>query len=240
MKALKVFVAVLVLSCARPSQSQPSPVPFDCAQPREDVAVRLDSSQHTIQQPEPGKALIYFIQDTDQPVFFADPSASVGIDGKWVGASTNGSYFVVAVEPGWHSLCTGDMEFDHLVAEPGMVYYFRVRPFLSDSGSEFITLVPIDSEEASNLIAIYPRATATLQAMDRRGRRALRSGLAAGQQQLQPGPQMALNGGAAKETRSRSQKDHPSKPRQDSAAPQKKIHDTSNHATETSTRRRTG
>jgi hypothetical protein len=162
------FVIALLLSSPLFSQDQLVSVPPACGDLSVSMAVNLDPSQHTIQQPEPGKALIYFIQDTGKMATLGYPTTKIGIDGKWAGANKKDSYFAVAVEPGEHHLCAAiqssfvlnDLEFAHLTAEAGKTYYFRTRIFFAEKSEEYISLAPADIDEARYLIKSYPLATA--------------------------------------------------------------------------------
>lgn len=169
MKALKVFVAVVVSSSSLlVAQDSLVSAQNACGDPQASMAVKLDPTQHLMQQPEPGKALIYFIQDTGGMATLGYPTTKIGIDGKWVGANKKHSYFAVAVEPGEHHLCAAiqssfvraDQEFAHLTAEAGKTYYFRTRIFFAEKSAEYFSLVPADIDEARYLIESYPLATA--------------------------------------------------------------------------------
>lgn len=170
MKVMNVFVAAAVISFSLPviGQNQLGPVPSACGNLQVSMAVVLDNTQHTIAQPQPGKALVYFIQDVGEASTLAYPTTKIGIDGKWVGANKKDSYFSVAVEPGEHHLCAvvqssfahGGPELLHLSAEVGMVYYFRTRIFFAERTAEYFSLVPADRDEARYLIEEYPLATA--------------------------------------------------------------------------------
>lgn len=91
-------------------------------------------------QPEPGKALVYFVErvdDLDYTIMVgSETTTRVGLDGAWVGAMKNKSYFIVSVEPGEHDVCVSRqahwpenklMGFAHFTAEAGRVYYFFNR-----------------------------------------------------------------------------------------------------------------
>jgi hypothetical protein len=244
-KSLKVFVAVLIFLSSFLSHSLPARFLSACAQPQEGLAVSLDNSQHSIGQPAPGKALIYFIQDTEQAVILMYPIVKIGIDGKIVGANMWDSYFAVAVDPGWHDLCTGvqspfiggDPEFDHLIAEPGKVYYFRVRLFFAASAAEFSSLAPIDSDEASYLIASYPLATANTA--NGRVRAAVRQRSATGRRQSGPGSQLALNSAPKKMVRNGSGENPASGARRDSGKSPGNGRDASSRSTGTNAAPRT-
>jgi len=68
--------------------------------------VKDDDSQHTIGQPEAGKALVYVIQDVGAVNCIGGCiTTKIALDGAWVGANHHNSYFSFAVEPGERHLC---------------------------------------------------------------------------------------------------------------------------------------
>lgn len=172
MRVLRVFHVMFVASIALPlfAQNKPSPVPAACGDLRVSMAVDLDNGHRPVAQPEAGKALIYFIQDTGTQSMAAYPTTKIGIDGKWVGANKKGSFFFVSVTPGEHHLCAAaqsriieaGIELAHLNAEAGKVYYYRTRfvnPLTNDRG-EYLFLMPVDGDEGQYLEELYPHATA--------------------------------------------------------------------------------
>ena len=117
--------------------------------------------------PEPGKALVYFIQkESGRPYF----TTRVGLDGSWVGV-IHDSYFFVSVVPGEHHACAATqeqkhpgVELIHFTAEAGKTYYYLVRGIAattSDS-SNFATMMfgAADRDEALFLIASDPMSVA--------------------------------------------------------------------------------
>jgi hypothetical protein len=159
-KALNVFVAVVVSSLSLPlmSQNQRSPSWAACGDLQIAFSVGLAKSQHIVLPPEPGKARIVFIQDS--------PGITrVGIGGRWVGALKGNSYFSVSVEPGEQHLCAAAKDnhlvLAHMVAEAGKTYYFRIR-LLSEYPASiiFLNLNPVDGDEAAFQIGFFPMATA--------------------------------------------------------------------------------
>lgn len=168
MNILKCTPAVFLLTVPLFAQNQPPAPTAACGNFRVSMAVDLDNSQHSVSQPEPGKARIYFIQDTGLAITVAYPTTKIGIDGTWVGANKKDSYFSVAVDPGEHHFCAeiqsslvpNDIELAHLTTEAGKVYYYRTRIVMSKGGPIYLGLVPVDSDEASYMIASYPLATA--------------------------------------------------------------------------------
>jgi hypothetical protein len=132
------------------------PIPSSCGPKDANFKVSLDKSQHSLTQPAPGKALIYFIHEAyypgREPMMFA-------IDGAWVGANYHGySYFSVSVDAGERHLCAAIPYYDrekhlgvglaHLQVEAGKTYFYRTR--------DDLRLDPMDSDEGGYLIGFYP------------------------------------------------------------------------------------
>jgi len=127
--------------------------------------VDLDKKQHTAASPDPQQSRVYFIQDLGTVNPFGVGAAQitkVGIDGEWVGANQNNSWFSVSISPGVHHVCATAqsrlfahvVELAHFKAEAGQEYYFRVRNFMWDTRRlEFGSL---DKDQALYLIASYP------------------------------------------------------------------------------------
>jgi hypothetical protein len=124
--------------------------------------VKLDKTQHPRTQPDPGKALVYFIQEKGS-------DALIGLDGAWVGANKKSSYFAASVEPGEHHVCADvrtprgipgvPVGFLHFTAEAGRVYYFDARVVYG--AESYLFLGAVDSDQAKYLIASYPLSIST-------------------------------------------------------------------------------
>lgn len=165
-KTMKILLAVLL--CCAPLYAQiPEPATSACGSLHVSMAVDLDHSSHLIQPADPGKARIYFIQDTGLTTNLGYPTTRIGIDGAWAGANKKNSWFSVSIDPGEHHLCLAVqsfithfapqvLEFAHLDAEAGKVYYYRSRIISSQTGPEYLIFDPVDSDEAKYLIASYP------------------------------------------------------------------------------------
>lgn len=99
--ALIPFVFVAFTSAWAKTPSLP-PIPSSCGPKGAGFSVKLNKSQHSLAQPEAGKARIYFIREGysggSEPIMF-------GIDGAWTGASHGNSYFSVSVDPGVRHVC---------------------------------------------------------------------------------------------------------------------------------------
>lgn len=162
---MKFLFALLFLSVPLLAQT-PEPATSACGSLHISLAVDLDHSSHLIQPADAGKARVYFIQDTGQTTNLGYPTTRIGIDGTWVGANRKNSYFSVSVDPGEHHLCLAVqsfithfapqvLEFAHLNAEAGHVYYYRSRIVSSQTGPEYLSFDPVDSDEARYLVASY-------------------------------------------------------------------------------------
>jgi hypothetical protein len=160
----------LVLLLAASAFGQVAPVASTAACGRDNVSfkVKLDDSQHTLTQPDAGKALVYFFHDAGTNNTLGYPTVKVGMDGAWVGAQHGNSYFSEAVEAGDHHVCimlqsslvAQRFELAHFTAEPGATYYYRTRLVMSRS-VELLELDAIDSDQGRYLVASVPLAVST-------------------------------------------------------------------------------
>ena len=140
-----------------PTLPPEGPVPSSCGPMAAKFKVSFDKSQHTLAQPEPGKALIYFIYE---PYYGSRDPIMLGIDGAWVGANYHGySYSSISVDPGERHICAGMSYYirveqhlavglAHLQVEAGKIYFYRIR--------DDLRLDPMDSDEGKYLIGFYP------------------------------------------------------------------------------------
>ena len=155
--------AVIALLFAVPAFAQVPPATAACGPGNVNFRVKLDESQHTLAQPVPGKARVYFFHDAGTSNTLGFPTVKVAMDGAWAGANHANSYFSVSVEPGEHHVCVylqsslfaQRVELAHFTAEAEKVYYYRTRLVLSRS-VELLELDPIDSDQGKYLIATFP------------------------------------------------------------------------------------
>lgn len=162
----------MLLVCALPpaasalAQNPSSSLPAACGPDNASLKVKLDYTGHAPAQPEPGKALVYFIHDAGTSLahpIIAYPTLKLGMDGAWVGANHGDSWFAVTVAPGEHHVCATlqsrfvdqRMELAHLQAEAGRVYYYRTRLVMSGT-VELLELDSIDSDQGKYLIGSLP------------------------------------------------------------------------------------
>jgi hypothetical protein len=112
-------------------------------------------------KPEPGKALVYFIQNETGTGF----TTRVGLDGAWVGVVQYDSYIFASVAPGEHHACAATLnrrhleaELIHFTVEAGKTYYYLVRGIAGGPGGPgAMEFGPPDSDEALALIASDPQ-----------------------------------------------------------------------------------
>jgi hypothetical protein len=134
-----------------------------CGPANQKFEVKTDSGQHPVTQPEPGKAVIYVIQDDRYFESHPRPTTRVGVDGSWVGAMRSNSYLQTSIEPGEHHLCASWQSFVgigmgmkvaalHFTAESAESYYFVVKDkWLRDHGPGDIKFEALDSDEGQLL-----------------------------------------------------------------------------------------
>ena len=129
--------------------------------------VRMDKNQHTLAEPEHGKALIYVFEDDLTRSSF--PTTRVGLDGKWIGANLPGSYLFFSIEPGAHRICS-NWQGEHVgaaldfTADAGKVYFLRAG--ITSFGSEAFTLDLVPEAQGYVLIATHGVSTSAEKPAD--------------------------------------------------------------------------
>lgn len=167
MKTALVLLALALSAFAQEEYSIPAPA---CGPRSTNFDVKRDETQHTLTPPEPGKARVYFIQDMGVTNCIGSClTTKIGLDGAWMGAVQNNSYFSASVDPGEHHACANRQShfaranqmnaFAHFTAEAGKVYYFRARTFGSQAQA-ILDFEPIDSDQGHYLIDLYPLSVA--------------------------------------------------------------------------------
>ncbi|MGA7294786.1 MAG: DUF2846 domain-containing protein [Terriglobales bacterium] len=160
------FALVTVLFVASAfAQAPPASSPAACGPANVSFRVKLEGSQPTLAQPDPGKARVYFFHDAGTGVTLGYPTIKLAMDGAWVGANHGNSYFSVSVEPGEHHVCVTlqssmvaqRVELAHFTAEAEKTYYYRTRLVMSRS-VELLELDPIDSDQGKYLIVSFSRS----------------------------------------------------------------------------------
>lgn len=132
------------------------------------LKVNSENAKSLLTQPEPGKALVYVIEDDGvaNRIIGGNITWRVGLDGAWVAALNRHSpYTTFSVTPGEHHLCVNwqsSLEFlakatnlARLDVEAGKTYYFRIRKWESQT-EVFVDLNPVDSDQGKLLLALQP------------------------------------------------------------------------------------
>ncbi len=165
---MKMVLAVMILAASASAQGRSFRIASACGPKNVSFDVKLDESRHTPTQPEPGKAIVYFIQDDGPWGEHQHHTLKIALDGAWVGAYKWNSYFSVPVKPGVHHVCANvqsnypvgsQIALAHFTAEPGETYYFRTRFLNGMNGMDipsYVELDALDSDEGKYLIAFYP------------------------------------------------------------------------------------
>jgi hypothetical protein len=159
---MKAVLAVLFFAMSIPAAAQSADAIF--RQACGPLDARFDVEQVKGQPPaapEPGKALVYFIQKDSGFPF----TTRVGLDGAWAGVLQRDSYIFFSVVPGEHHACAATLnrkrqeaDFVDFTTEAGKTYYYLVRSILD--GSDIRELGPADRSEALFLIASDPLSVA--------------------------------------------------------------------------------
>ena len=172
MKTVPAFLLVLLPAIAiaqdKPVASATAP---GCGTENVKFEVKTERSQHPLSKPEPGKALVYFLQDDTYFLSRPRPTTRFGVDGSWVGATQSNAYFYVSVDPGEHHICAGWQSFvgvytgqtsaaAHFTADAGGTYFFTVRDhFVENHGPAGMTLSPVDVDEGQLLLGQFGFST---------------------------------------------------------------------------------
>lgn len=162
---MRTSLCVLLLALSLPAAAQTADAIYQRAcGPRQAAFTVEQVNAKPPAAPEPGKALVYIIQQQ----FRQNYTTRIGLDGAWVGVIQANSYIVVPIVPGEHHACAATLNRKHMeaellsfTAEAGEVYYLLVRGIGSYNGPITTLFGPADRDEASLLIASDPQSVAT-------------------------------------------------------------------------------
>jgi hypothetical protein len=134
--------------------------------------VKVDQKQHAVTQPEAGKALVYLIeqyQSDPHSQVIGHVTTRVGLDGKWVGATHEGSYMAFSVEAGTRRVCSDVQSIFaaaaklsgafELNAEPGRTYYLRVLVVDLKDRQPHLRVAALDEAEGLLMVSKTGRGT---------------------------------------------------------------------------------
>jgi hypothetical protein len=167
-KTVKRIIVLFLLMAAifAAGQAAPARSAGGCGPDKVQFNVTTDKHQHPTAKDEPEKAVVYVFSDelhTPNVSYFGGPTARVGLDGTWVGATRGESYFFTAVDPGNHEICTRWQSklqrFSKLgsaadfAAEAGKIYYFRITVDIRQEREPAIKLEAVDNADGQLQIA---------------------------------------------------------------------------------------
>jgi hypothetical protein len=164
---MKTLFAVVLLSLPALAADQAPAAAVTTACGADSAKFKVRSSEaKPAPQPEPGKALVYVVEEFGRPQNeIGRPTTRVGVDGSWVGANRGTSYLSFSVDPGEHHLCTDWQSVPpwlrvapslaSLTAEAGETYYFRAR-ILEHPGFFTLDLDPVNTDEGRMLVDTSP------------------------------------------------------------------------------------
>ena len=155
------FLAFVGTTGAQDASGRTAPA---CGPANAHFKIKLSKDHPAVAQPEPGKAMVYFIQVGGPPGFHQHYTIGIGMDGAWVGAYEHDSFFAVPVAPGKHHVCAevhafvwkgSNLALVHFTAEAGKAYFFRTQ-FLARPTSDLLDLERVDSDLSGYLIPSLP------------------------------------------------------------------------------------
>jgi hypothetical protein len=166
-----LLLLTLVSSAAFAANTIPaSPeYPAVCGPYAEKFNVKPVPQQSSVGQPEPGKALVYFIEEDITPPLGTSPlTVRLGENGAWIGATRGTSHLAFSLDPGEHHFCADWQSatpryyrrpsLTNLRVEVGHTYYLRAR--LTDILRLFtLDLDPVNPDEGAYLVGISPLST---------------------------------------------------------------------------------
>jgi len=123
---------------------------------------KTDKTQHPQAPPDAARAVIYIFSER---ISF-DQTYRIGMDGKWMGAARDESYFFFTAEPGEHRLCwdvqkgqeklTDQGAATTFTAEAGKVYCFESTVFERNEITQKRKFELIDGAEGLFLVSSWP------------------------------------------------------------------------------------
>src|SRR5260221_14666828 len=102
-KTVRNIVVAILLAASVFSQDKSAVAPTACGPEDISFNVKRDNSQHTLAQPEPRKALVYFVQDIGEvSCIGVFPTMKKGLYRAAARANQRNTYFSLFAEPGEH------------------------------------------------------------------------------------------------------------------------------------------
>ena len=165
-------ILFLTASLAFAAQARATILPDAFGDDKIKFDVKAETSKTPPAPPAAGKAQIVFIENENHMVGpFMYATVRFGLDGVWVGANNNNSYFTLDVAPGVHHLCASwqsalptlkkNVDVVSFTAKPGKVYYFAAQ-IVDTGGKEVpptIALSQLNEDEGQYRVKAWKLAT---------------------------------------------------------------------------------
>lgn len=163
-----ILIAILFAPWTLAADTQPAGgVKTACGPEAIKFSVKPVEGQQAPPQPEPGKALVYVVEDYERASNeLGTPTVRVGLNGTWVGANRGNSYLFLSLEPGEQHLCVDwqssppwfgpKVSLNSFTADAGQTYYFRARVMEHSRLVWTLDLDLINPDEGRRLVAISP------------------------------------------------------------------------------------
>ena len=167
-------ILFLTASLAFAAQARATVLPDACGDDKIKFDVKTEKSKTPPTLPTAGNAQIVFIENENHMIGpFMYATVRFGLDGAWVGANNNNSYFTLDVAPGVHHLCASwqsalgkiekNVDAASFTAEPGKVYYFAadvtVIPTGDNSANITFGLSQLDEDKGQYRVKAWKLAT---------------------------------------------------------------------------------
>jgi hypothetical protein len=166
MKRFLLLILVCTVPLLAQTQTTDPRTAAGCGPLHSEFSVKVDKSDHSLLQPDPGKALVYVLVDErpDTGIKIGDVTTRVGLDGSWVAANYGPSYAVFAVAPGDHRICVDwQSSFGmrnklnaavNLSAQAGQTYFYRTLLSIATTNtSPGLWLEAVDPAEGQLLLS---------------------------------------------------------------------------------------
>ena len=126
--------------------------------------VKTDKTQHPQAPPDSARAVVYVFSERAE-----FPNVRVGMDGKWMGANHDESYFFFTAEPGEHRLCFDLQKGQEKLSDQGAATTFTAEAgkayFFKTTLRGLNEIVPrrkferLDAAEGMFLVSSWPLST---------------------------------------------------------------------------------
>jgi hypothetical protein len=120
--------------------------------------VKTDKTQHPLTPADAARAVIYVFSERAE-----FPNVRIGMDGKWMGANHDDSYFFFTAGPGEHRLCwdtqKGQGAAVTFTAEAGKAYFFKTTLRGNNEIAPRRKFERLDAAEGMFLVSSSPLST---------------------------------------------------------------------------------